>query len=265
MFNFKNISEEDWNKVKNFVYGFCREYEKEMAMLINAARNSTSDRSSNNTFIVRIAESRVFVVNYHEKTDLFEVRCYIIPIKDEKTDKEDVLAYLNENVINYIDTGSEAPPEFIIDYDFNQKKVLDFVYRHLIDGDTKPVKEHYRSLVMERLKDIDNQTLIQKNAIEQGKKVILIERLSDLQLCFMIIEPFQGRKTILNITGIMLMVEKSEIPDKELVVKYKKEIEAAVKDNQIFYEFTFDTTEGQFLSERFPIMEHYTGEKSVLN
>ena len=66
MFNFKNINEEDWNKVKNFVYGFCREYEKEMAMLINAARNRTSDRSSNNTFIVRIAESRVFVLNFHE-------------------------------------------------------------------------------------------------------------------------------------------------------------------------------------------------------
>lgn len=264
MFNFKNISEEEWNKVKNFVYGFCREYEKEMAMLINAARNSTSDRS-NNTFIVRIAESRVFVVHYHAKKDLFEVRCYIIPIKDEKTDKEDVLAYLTENVINNIDTENETPPEFIIDYDFNQKKVLDFVYRHLIDGDTKPVKAHYRNLVMERLKDIDNQKLIQKNAIEQGKKVILTERLSDLQLGLMIIEPFQERKTVLNITGIMLIVEKSETPDKELVVKYEKEIEAAVKDNQIFYEFTFDTTEGQFLSERFPIMEHYTGEKSVLN
>lgn len=61
------------------------------------------------------------------------------------------------------------------------------------------------------------------------------------------------------------MVEKSETPDKKLAVKYEKEIEAAVKDNQIFYEFTFDTTEGQFLSERFPIMEHYAGEKSVLN
>lgn len=265
MFNFKNISEEDWNKVKNFVYGFCREYEKEMAMLINAARNRTSDGSRSNIFIVRIAESRVFMVHYHAKTDLFKVHCYIIPIKDEKTDREDVLAYLTENIVNNIDTKNKTPPEFIIDYDFNQKKVLGFVYRHLIDGDTKPVKAHYRSLVMERLKDIDNQKLIQKNAIEQGKKVILTERLSDLQLGLMIIEPFQGRKTILNITGIMLMVDKSETPDRELVVKYEKEIEAAVKDNQIFYEFTFDTTEGQFLSERFPIMEHYTGEKSVLN
>lgn len=265
MFNFKNINEEDWNKVKNFVYGFCREYEKEMAMLINAARNRTSDGSRSNIFIVRIAESRVFMVHYHAKTDLFKVHCYIIPIKDEKTDREDVLAYLTENIVNNIDTKNKTPPEFIIDYDFNQKKVLGFVYRHLIDGDTKPVKAHYRSLVMERLKDIDNQKLIQKNAIEQGKKVILTERLSDLQLGLMIIEPFQGRKTILNITGIMLMVDKSETPDRELVVKYEKEIEAAVKDNQIFYEFTFDTTEGQFLSERFPIMEHYTGEKSVLN
>lgn len=265
MFNFKNINEEDWNKVKNFVYGFCREYEKEMVMLMNAERNSTSNGSNNNTFIVRIAESRVFVVHYHAKKDLFEVRCYIIPIKDEKTDKEDVLAYLTENVINNIDTENETPPEFIIDYDFNQKKVLDFVYRHLIDGDTKPVKAHYRSFVMDRLKDTDIQKLIQKNAIEQGKNIILTERLSDLQLGLMIIEPFQERKTVLNITGIMLIVEKSETPDKELVVKYEKEIEDAVKDNQIFYEFTFDTTEGQFLSERFPLMEHYTGEKSVLN
>ena len=88
MFNFKNISEEDWNKVKNFVYGFCREYEKEMVMLMNAERNSTSNGSNNNTFIVRIAESRVFVVHYHAKKDYSKFAVTLFQLKTKKPIKK---------------------------------------------------------------------------------------------------------------------------------------------------------------------------------